>query len=140
MKETPNVSKLIKPIVAENGQTKLDFKSSEKLLDVLKDLNDKYPLIRDIIKDRISSDGEYFYINKVKMTQDDLILKMKILNKYEIDKKNKEELFDELFNIKIKTAKDDEKLEGKAKKEELDRLYKNDTNEQRRTAHLYGQD
>ncbi len=88
MKEIPNISKLIKPIVDENGQTKLDFKSSEKLLGVLKEINDKYPLIREIIKDRISYNNGFFYINKKEMTEEELRSEIIKINKYEMDKEN----------------------------------------------------
>lgn len=88
MKEIPNISKLIKPIVDEKGQTKLDFKSSEKLLGVLKEINDKYPLIREIIKDRISYNNGFFYINKKEMTEDELRSEIIKINKYEMDKEN----------------------------------------------------
>jgi hypothetical protein len=72
-------------------QTELDFESSNKLASILNDINKLYPTIKEIIKDRITYDGESYIINDVKMSEAELRSKMEQLNKYELNKSIKNE-------------------------------------------------
>jgi len=76
-------------------QTELDFESPNKLTSILNDINKLYPTIKEIIKDRITYDGESYIINDVKMSEAELRSKMEQLNKYELNKSIKNEKVEE---------------------------------------------
>jgi vancomycin resistance protein YoaR len=76
-------------------QTELDFESPNKLASILNDINKLYPTIKEIIKDRVTYDGESYIINDVKMSEEELRSTMEKLNEYELNKSIKNEKIEE---------------------------------------------
>ena len=84
------------------AQLKIDFESEKKLPEVLKEIEDSFPMAYVVMKDRIIFNGEYFVINNVKMTREDLITTAYDVNNYELKElKEKEEIIGKygLLNI-----------------------------------------
>lgn len=75
-----------------DGQLKINFDLEEKLAEVLKQIKDNFPMAYEIMKDRIIFDGEYFIINKVKMTKEELIEKANDVNNYELNELNEKQI------------------------------------------------
>ena len=83
-------------------QLNISFEDKDNLANVLKEIESFSPIAYKIIKDRITFDGEYFVINNVKMTREDLITTAYDVNNYELKElKEKEEIIGKygLLNI-----------------------------------------
>jgi len=86
--------------IKKNNQTSLDFEADGRakvLQKILDEINNLYPLINEIIKDRVSYDGEYFYIDDKKdkkMTEEEFKSFMKRLNEFEEKKLEDKEEFE----------------------------------------------